>query len=113
MINYDWIKKLDISKDELKSYCSNTSEVEFCWWVSGDIGSSKWTLDTLLQQIARAKAGQIESWRGNTHQIEFTEKTVDFREPIKGLKIEFTIDEFENMLKQWSNECLKAGLIFQ
>jgi hypothetical protein len=113
MINYDWVLKSTISKDQLSSFCTTSKEVEFCWWVSDDIGESDWCYNEIINLISRAKAGDGDQWRGNTYQLNFYPKKMVLEQSNKNSSNEFDLVEFEKYLVKWRFECEKRGVVFQ
>lgn len=114
-INFSWVDRDINHKDQLKKYCSTESEVNFCWWISGDIASSTWCYDQILELLNNPFENNETKWqwRGNSYWISIQkDNKVILFQPIDNEEYIFDLNEFKNALVEYYSTSKKLGVTF-
>ncbi len=101
-INYDWIAFESFDKESLKNYCQSLEEIEFCWWVSGDIGGDIESLNEIISLINKSIISKVSiEWGGNSDILEIKHDEVIIFNPMHNRRMKYRTDEFLQELNKW------------
>lgn len=105
-IDFDWVELKQLDGDVLKKYCHSDEEVEFCWWVSGDLLGDGY--DAVMKIIDDVTSGRTscEQYRGNIHWVTFSQNGVKIDNPLRGMTFNYSLIDIESSLKKWHEKRL-------